>query len=180
MKNVWDALTQSNAEEIATVDVVTPRQKKTTINNNVKGCVPSVASLFKNRRLVLDNNVKFTFAQVRYIVCLYRLSGGGYGIKNVELASALGFSKPSVHNMLKSLAELSIVKQEVFGLAFFTDEGRVLAQKYAVCYAKLEKEMTEICGKGAASENAICGLLADMPYDRLNELYHSNRNGKRG
>ena len=128
----------------------------------------------------MDNNVKFSFAQVRYIVCLYRLSQGGYGVKNVELASALGFSKPSVHNMLKSLAELGIVKQEVFGLAFFTDKGRVLAEKYAVCYAKLEKEMTEICGNGAASENAICGLLADMPYDRLNELYHSNRNGKRG
>ena len=127
----------------------------------------------------MDNNLKFSFAQVRYIVCLYRLSQGGYGVKNVELASALGFSKPSVHNMLKSLADLGVVKQEMFGLAFFTDEGRVLAQKYAVCYAKLEKEMTEICGKGAASEKAICGLLADMPYDRLNELYNSKNNEKR-
>ena len=121
----------------------------------------------------MDNNVKFTFSQVRYIVCLYRLSQDGYGVKNVELASALGFSKPSVHNMLKSLADLGVVKKEIFGLAFFTDEGRALAQKYTVCYAKLEKEMAEICGAGAASENAICGLLADMPSDRLNELYRS-------
>ncbi|MBQ8407441.1 MAG: helix-turn-helix domain-containing protein [Clostridia bacterium] len=121
----------------------------------------------------MDNNVKFTFAQVKYIICLYRLSGGGYGVKNVELASALGFSKPSVHNMLKSLADIGVVKQEIFGLAFFTDEGRVLAQKYAICYAKLEKKMAEICGNGAASENAICGLLADMPSDKLNELYHN-------
>ena len=50
---MWDALTQSNAEEIAMVDVVTPRQKKTTINNNVKGCVPSVASLFKKAEVSL-------------------------------------------------------------------------------------------------------------------------------
>ena len=113
----------------------------------------------------MDNNVKFTFAQVKYIICLYRLSGGGYGVKNVELASALGFSKPSVHNMLKSLADIGVVKQEIFGLAFFTDEGRVLAQKYAICYAKLEKKMAEICGNGAASENAMCGLLAEMPSD---------------
>ncbi|MBQ8861399.1 MAG: helix-turn-helix domain-containing protein, partial [Clostridia bacterium] len=96
----------------------------------------------------MDNNVKLTFSQVRYIVCLYRLSDDGCGVKNVELASALGFSKPSVHNMLKSLAELGIVKQEVFGLAFFTAEGRILAQKYAVWYAKLEKNMSEICGSG--------------------------------
>ena len=119
----------------------------------------------------MDNNVKFTFSQVKYIVWLYRLSQRGEGVKNVELASALGFSKPSVHNMLKSLAELGVVKQEVFGLAFFTDEGRVLAQKYAHCYALLEKKMSEICGNGAVSENAICGLLADMPASKIDALY---------
>ena len=75
----------------------------------------------------MDNIVKFTFSQVKYIVWLYRLSQGGQGVKNVELAGALGFSKTSVHNMLKSLAELGIVKQEMFELASFTDEGRALA-----------------------------------------------------
>ena len=118
----------------------------------------------------MDNNVKFTFSQVKYIVWLHRLSQSGQGVKNVELAGALGFSKPSVHNMLKSLAELGVVRQEVFGLAFFTDEGRVLAQKYAYCYALLEKKMSEICGNGAASENAICGLLADMPISKIDKL----------
>ena len=121
----------------------------------------------------MDNNVKFTFAQVKYIVCLYRLSEGGYGVKNVELASALGFSKPSVHNMLKSLVELGIVRQEVFGLAFLTEKGRSLAYIYTACYEKLERMMVDICGIGAASENAICGLLADMPSDKLDELYHN-------
>lgn len=120
----------------------------------------------------MDNSVKFTFSQVKYIVWLYCLSQGGQGVKNVELAGALGFSKPSVHNMLKSLAELGVVRREVFGLAFFTDEGRALAQKYAYCYALLEKKMSEICGNGAASENAICGLLADMPTSKIDELYH--------
>ncbi len=120
----------------------------------------------------MNNNVKFTFSQIKYIVWLYRLSQSGQGVKNVELAGALGFSKPSVHNMLKSLAELGVVRQEVFGLAFFTEEGRALAQKYTHCYALLEKKMSEICGSGAASENAICGLLADMPIRKIDELYN--------
>lgn len=124
----------------------------------------------------MDNNIKFTFSQIKYIICLYRLSEDGYGVKNVELASALGLSKPSVHNMLNFLADLGVVKQEVFGLAFFTEEGRALAHKYTLCYMKLEQKMAEICGSGAASENAICGLLADMPMDKLNELYHSKSN----
>lgn len=119
----------------------------------------------------MDNNIKFTFSQVKYIIRFHRLSGEGLGVKNVELANALGFSKPSVHNMLRSLSELGIVRQEVFGLAFFTEKGRVMARKYAFCYAVLEKKITEICGEGAASENAICGLLADMPSEKIDELY---------
>ena len=167
-----DAPTPSNAEKNAVADAVIPKHIKATIQNNVKGCAPYRSYPFsKKQRLVLDNNIKFTFSQIRYIVCLYSLSGNGHGVKNVELASALGFSKPSVHNMLKSLAELGVVTQEVFGLAFFTEEGRMLAQKYAFCYTVLEKKIAEICGGGVASENAICGLLADMPNEKINELY---------
>lgn len=130
-----------------------------------------IASLFRKRGLVLDNNVKLTFAQVKYIICLYRLSAAGYGVKNVEVASALGVSKPSVHNMLKSLVDLGVVRQEVFGLAHFTDEGRALAKKFVCVYEYLLKEMQGLCGDGAVSENAICGLLADMPWDRLDEMH---------
>jgi len=123
----------------------------------------------------LNNSFKFTFSQIKYIVVLHRLSQNGYGVKNVELANALGVTGPSVHNMLKSLAELGVVKQEIFGLAFFTEKGRALAQKYAVCYAELEKKMTEICGSGATSENAICSLLADMPPEKIDELYNGKK-----
>ena len=119
----------------------------------------------------MDNTVKFTFSQIKYIISMYRLSEGVHGVKNVELAGVLGFSKPSVHNMLKSLIELGVVRQQIFGLAFFTDEGRAIAEKYTVCYRLLEKKISLICGTGAASENAICGLLADMPGDRIDNLY---------
>lgn len=113
------------------------------------------------------------------MICIYHLAQHDDGVKNLDIATALGFSKPSVHNMLKYLADIGIVQKETFGLAYLTDDGRTIAQKYAHCYALLEKKMSEICGNGAASENAICGLLADMPCDRLNELYNSKNNEKR-
>lgn len=127
----------------------------------------------KNRRLALDNNEKFTFSQIKYIICIYRLSQNGYGVKNVELASALGFSKPSVHNMLKSLSGLGVVRHEIFGLAFLTEKGRSLGEKYTYCYGFLEARISEICGIGAVSENAVCGLLADMAPEKINELYEN-------
>ena len=119
----------------------------------------------------MAHDLKFTVSQIKYLVALYRLSQNGCGVKSAELAYALGVSRPSVHNMLKSLADLGMVQKEFFGVAFFTDAGRAYAQKYAVCYAVLEQKMTEICGRDAASENAICGLIADMPPEKLDALY---------
>ena len=129
----------------------------------------------KKRRLVLDNNVKFTSSQIRYMICMLRLSRGGYGVKNVEIATALDYSKPSVHNMLKSLVDMGVVNQEIFGLAHFTDEGRALAIKYECCFRLLENKMNELCGDNATTEIAICGILADMSPDKIDELY-SRRN----
>lgn len=107
---------------------------------------------------------------------MYRLSRGGCGVKNVELAEALDFSKPSVHNMLKSLVELGVARQETFGLAHFTEEGKSLAQKYAACFDLIEGKMTDLCGAGITGESAICGILADIPLSKLDELYEAQKN----
>lgn len=119
----------------------------------------------------MDNKTKFTYSQVKYMINLYRISRLEQGVKNTELAAALGFTKPSVHNMLKSLIELGVVMQESFGLAHLTDLGRSLAVKYECCYRYIHGKLSDICGEGAVSENAICGLLADMPGERVVELY---------
>lgn len=92
-------------------------------------------------------------------------------MKNVEIATALMVSKPSVHNMLKSLAEIGVVEQESFGLAHFTELGKRLAGIYSVCYEKLELKMSELCAKGVTSEAAICAVLAEMTTEDLYELY---------
>lgn len=123
----------------------------------------------------MNNYMKFTSSQIRYMICMLRLSRGGCGVKNIEIATALDYSKPSVHNMLKSLAEMGVVNQEVFGLAHFTDEGRILANKYEVCFELLQNKMNELCGDNATTEIAICGILADMSPDKIDELYNRRK-----
>lgn len=119
-------------------------------------------------------NYKFTLTQIKYLIWIYRLTQNGCGIKNVELASALGLTKPSVHSMLKTLSELGMVRQQTFGLAHLTGNGYLIAQKYAVCFCVLERTMSEICGSGTVSENALCALLADMPWKKIDELYNEH------
>ena len=109
------------------------------------------------------------------MIWILRLSRGGFGVKNVELATALEYTKPSVHNMLRSLADAGVVIQETFGLAHFTDDGRALATKYEVCFNLLRNKMNELCGDNAITEIAICGILADMPYEKIDILYKANK-----
>ena len=124
----------------------------------------------------MDNQKRFTSAQIRYIICIYHLAQHDDGVKNLDIATALGFSKPSVHNMLKSLCDIGIVRQESFGLAHFTDLGRQLSQKYEMCFLFLEKKMTELCGTDSMSETAICGLLAEIPPEKIDEIYVKQKN----
>ena len=123
----------------------------------------------------MNNYIKFTSSQIRYMICMLRLSHGGCGVKNVEIATALDYSKPSVHNMLKSLADMGVVTQENFGRAHFTDEGRILANKYEVCFGLLQNKMNELCGDNATTDIAICGILADMSPDKIDELYNRRK-----
>ena len=109
------------------------------------------------------------------MIWLSKLSEGGVGVKNVELAAALEYSKPSVHNMLRSLGDAGAVRQESFGLAHFTDEGRALASKYETCFRLLQMKMDELCGDNATTEIAICGVLADMSREKIDELYEKGK-----
>ena len=36
--------------------------------------------------------------------------------------------------------------------------------------------MDDLCGENATTEIAICGILADLSYDKIKELYESNKN----
>ena len=105
------------------------------------------------------------------MIYLWRLSGDGIGVKNIELANAMNVTKPSVHNMLKSLCQIGIVKQENFGLAHLTEEGSVISKKLEACYNLFKEKMIELCGGGVATEIAICGILAEMSTEKIDQMY---------
>lgn len=119
----------------------------------------------------MNNTKKLTSSQIRYMIWMFRLSRNGAGVKNIELATVLELSKPSIHNMLKSLAEMGIVTKQTYGLAHFTDEGRMLAKKYETCFKLLESRLSELCGDNTITENSICGILADLPCEKIDRLY---------
>lgn len=118
----------------------------------------------------MSGTAGFTSSQIRYLIHLLRLSEGGVGVKNVELSKALTLSKPSVHHMLGVLCERGLVRQEAFGLAHLSGEGRAVAEAYAECLVLLEQGMTSVLGVCEVSESALCGVLADLSEEALTRL----------
>lgn len=123
-------------------------------------------------------DVSLSASQIRYLVSLYRLSGEGIGVKSAELASALGLSRPSVHNMLRVLCAMELLEQESFGLAHLTESGRVLAEKYVSCLELLKERMHTVLDANAVSESALCALLAELSQPLLEHLYLRAREEK--
>lgn len=117
----------------------------------------------------------FTPAQIRYMIHMLRLSENGIGVKNSELAKTTGVSKPSVHKMLRSLSDMGVISQKSFGLAHLTDYGREAALRYENGYCVLDRAIVELCGEGAVSEDAICGLMSDMSESTLDGLQDKNK-----
>lgn len=121
----------------------------------------------------MDSKKRLSASHIRYLIKLYQLSSDGVGVKNIDLAKALGFSKPSVHNMLKYLSEMDYVEQRSYGLAHLTHDGREIAQKYAFCFDVLKDRISELCGDTFSAENAVCTLLAELGEARADEMYKS-------
>lgn len=109
------------------------------------------------------------------MIHIFRLSENGIGVKNSELAKVIDVSKPSVHKMLKSLSDMGVISQKSFGLAHLTDYGRATASKYENGYCVLDRAIIGICGEGAVSEDAICGLMSDMSELTLDGLQDKNK-----
>lgn len=75
-----------------------------------------------------------TGANIRYLLTMHALDKENRGIRCVSIAAALGKSKPSVHNMMNTLAACGFVKKEAYGLATLTAEGQKTAHRYSHYY----------------------------------------------
>ena len=75
----------------------------------------------------MTNSNTLTASNIRYLLTMKELDGDGRGVRCIALATALGLSKPSVHNMMGTFSQMGLISRDSYGAAFFTDEGNELA-----------------------------------------------------
>ena len=78
----------------------------------------------------MTNSNALTASNIRYLLTMKELDGDGRGVRCIALATALGLSKPSVHNMMGTFSQMGLISRDSYGAAFFTDEGNELARRY--------------------------------------------------
>ena len=73
-------------------------------------------------------------AATRYLLAIYRLSGGGVPVRSVEIARSLGVSPASVVHMLGVLGREGMVSKGYYGRVQLTERGAWAAnQLYTKC-----------------------------------------------
>ena len=125
----------------------------------------------------MTNSNALTASNIRYLLTMKALDSDGRGVRCIALATALGLSKPSVHNMMGTFSQMGLISRNSYGAAKFTAEGSEIAGRYGRyydCVATLLK--SSFPGMADVSEAAYC-LLSEVPESCLEELVQSGAGG---
>ena len=118
----------------------------------------------------MANSKLLTASNIRYLLAMKELEKSSKGLRCVDIAAALGLSKPSVHNMLDIFIEMGIINKDFYGVASFTEYGNEIALKYSEYYKSLSALLKQIFPDLNNIENATCALLAEIDENALEKF----------
>lgn len=119
-----------------------------------------------------NRNPTLTAANIRYLLVIRELDTEKRGARCIDVAKALGVTKPSVTTMIGTLRGFGLVTKEKYGAVRLTELGQDKAERYAACLALLLSQFENTLGpSGANYRNAACTVLAELPEENLRELY---------
>lgn len=105
-------------------------------------------------------------ANIRYLIALNALDREG-GVRCVDIAQALGITKPSVHRMMEAMCGMDLIVKARYGTVSLTRQGRVLAGKYAAYYETIGGYFAgRLSLPPEEAGEAALALLAAVPGER--------------
>lgn len=118
----------------------------------------------------MANQKTLTASNLRYLLTMQSLERENAGARCVDIATAMGLSKPSVHNMMQTLIQLGLVKKNSYGAAFFTDMGRKTVQCYGRYYRSVSALLQRSFPELEDVQTAAYCLLSEIPPENLEAL----------
>ena len=120
----------------------------------------------------MANSKTLSPSHIRYLLAMQELDQHGRGVRCSDIATALGLSKPSVHNMMNTFIDFGLVRKDAYGAAFFTERGVETARRYRRYYEAVEWLLRQGFPAMEEMQTAACSLLAQIPERDLEELSH--------
>lgn len=118
-----------------------------------------------------NGNPALTAANIRYLLVIRELDTEKRGARCIDVAKALGVTKPSVTTMIVTLRGFGLVTKEKYGTVHLTKIGREKAEWYAACLELLLSQFKNMLGSpGIDCRNAAYTVLAELPEENLWEL----------
>ena len=132
----------------------------------------------------MANQKALTAANIRYLLTMKALDREDKGVRCVDIASSMGLSKPSVHNMMHTLIQLGLVKKDSYGAAFLTEAGHRIALCYSRYYRSVSgllrssfPELTDVQGAACSPKfprKVWRRSAADANFIRRRKLHNGN------
>lgn len=113
-----------------------------------------------------------------YLEAIYVLSQQLEGVRSVDVASYLGFSKPSVSHAVKVMSEKGLVRLDQGKILHLTDEGKEIAQSTYQRHCFFSDMLENIgVNKETAAKDAcrIEHVISEESFEAIQNFYNNNK-----
>ena len=111
----------------------------------------------------MANSQSLSASNLRYLMVMKCLSENGRGVRCTDVATELGLSKPSVHNMMHTFRDMGIIRKDAYGASFFTEAGTELVQRYSRYIEALSKLLSGYFPQEAPLQTAVYAMVSELP-----------------
>lgn len=121
----------------------------------------------------MTNGTKLTASNICYLVTMLRMEDLEEGIRCMDLAEAIGVTRPSAHGMTDYLQQLGLIEKGARGTAFLTVQGKETATLYDRCLQRVSGILENQLSQHQDWSAPVIALLAEIPKEHLAAWHHT-------
>ena len=102
--------------------------------------------------------MQLTQSQEDYLETIYVLKSQQDNVRAIDVAAALGFSKPSVSHALKDLKEKELIYTDKRDISFFTEQGQLQATQVYERHVYFKNQLLHAGVEPILAEEEACRM----------------------
>lgn len=114
--------------------------------------------------------MQLTQSQEDYLETIYVLKSQQENVRAIDVAAALGFSKPSVSHALKDLKEKELIYTDKTGYLFFTEQGQKQASQVYERHIYFKNQLLHAGVEPVLAEEEACRMEHTISEESFKKL----------